>query len=67
MLADAATPGWLTHTLNVPCGAHTIGFCLEVDEGDHSWVASFDNVSAECLEVVPEAERSWGALKGTYR
>ncbi len=61
-------PGeWMQHTFTVPCGEHTIELCLEVDEGSHFWVASFDNVQAYCSGVVPAEEESWSAIKTLFR
>ena len=66
LLADTDTD-WQTDTFTVPCGEHTIGLCLEVDEGDHRWVACFDNVEAICSGVVASEEQIWGTLKGLFR
>jgi len=66
VLTDVPTD-WQSYTLTVPCGEHTIEFCLEVDEGSHFWVASFDNVVAICSDEVAAEQHSWGAMKGLFR
>lgn len=62
-----APTGWQDVTLNVPCGYHGLGLCLEVDAGNNYWTASFDNVSAECESPLPVEQGSWGKLKALYR
>ncbi|HOX24331.1 MAG TPA: hypothetical protein PLL30_01080 [Candidatus Krumholzibacteria bacterium] len=58
---------WASISYVVPCGVHVMALCLEVDPENNSWVASFDNVRAECTGSVPVDASTWTSLKGMFR
>lgn len=63
-----APQGWQVVMLNVPCGYHNLGLCLEADGDKNNWTACFDNVTAECQSPpVPVESGTWGKLKALYR
>ena len=58
---------WIRITFSIPCGFHTIGFCLEADAGPNAWSAAFDNVTADCMSPVPALPKTWSSVKVLYR
>lgn len=60
--------GWQTLRLTLPCGAHSLGLCLEADAGADGWSAAFDAVGADCVgPPLPVTPGSWGLVKSLYR
>lgn len=64
---DADVIDWSTLEFSTDCGPHVIRMCLDVDPGNHSWIARFDNVGAACMMPVPVEPRTWGQVKAEYR
>jgi len=57
---------WISITLRVPCGLHSIALCLEVDPQNNGWEAGFDNVFSECADSTPTAGSDWSTVKSLY-
>lgn len=67
LLVDTPSQDWATATFVVPCGAHFIQLCLEVDPMNNAWRACFDNVRAECMGGVSDETNDWSTIKSLYR
>ncbi len=67
VVADHPTQGWNFVSYVVPCGLHTLQFCLEVDPQNNAWQAGIDNVRSECTGGVPNEARHWDGIKSLYR
>lgn len=58
---------WTHVSLTLECGSHEIKLTLNVDDGNHGWLACFDNVTARCESGVPTVPSTWGSLKVLYK
>ena len=67
VVVDHGTQGWNFVSYVVPCGPHTIQFCLEVDPVNNAWQAGIDNVRSECTGSVPNEALQWDGIKSFYR
>ncbi len=61
--------GFIPLSFTAPCGLHTIEVTGSYLSGASltNWGFWVDNVTAECVPVVPEEEASWGSIKAGYR
>lgn len=67
VVVDHGTQGWNSVSYVVPCGSHTIQFCLVVDPENNAWQAGIDNVQSECTGGVPNETFRWNSIKSIYR
>src|SRR5262245_14737115 len=58
---------WTRVERAVACGTHALSVCAYDIYDGNAWRISFDNVQAQCLQIVPAQRATWGRLRATYR
>lgn len=57
---------WTTTSIEVDCGTVELSLVLDVEPENNGWIASFDQIAADCDDAVRNDSRSWSAVKAMF-